>query len=172
VRVLDSVYVICLVAAVVAAPFLVISWFSLLFRRPEKRVFPIKSTVFFAVPVVMGIIAAAASASLARSETLQFLQAVSAKATVSIDGHDAQNSGEILNALRDLRTVAAHHSHPTRMLALTISDPPQHLRLFVARDSETPREYWVLAPSASNLPLRRNATKDIGHVVTSAFDAY
>ena len=172
VRALDFISVITILAAVLAAPFLVISWFSYVFRRKRTGPFPVKSTLFFAVPVIVGLVAGWTSDSVARFQTLEFLQSLSGQASVSVNGNDVQNSGEIINALRGIRSLLAHHSSPTHTFHVDISDGPRHLLLQVARDSSDPHEYWVFAPSPSKLALRANLKKDIGHVITPVFDQY
>jgi hypothetical protein len=171
-RALDFMSVVAILAAVIAAPFLIISWFSYVFRRKKAGPFPIKSTLFFAVPVIVGLIAGWTSDSIAQSQTLEFLQSLSPNASVSVNGQAAQNSSEIINALRGIRNLLAHHSHPTRTIYLDISDAPRHLRLLVARDSDDSHEHWVLTPSPSKLALRANLKKDIGHVITPVLDQY
>jgi hypothetical protein len=86
-RALDFISVVAIFTALVASPFLSIGWFTYAFRRRENRVFPIKSTLFFAVPVAVGLLAGWTSDSIAQDQTLEFLQSVSANASVSINGH-------------------------------------------------------------------------------------
>ena len=171
-RALDFISIVAILAAVVASPFLVISWFSYVFHRKRTGPFPFKSTLFFAVPVILGLVSSWTSDSIAQSQTLEFLRSVSPNARVSVNGQKVKNSGETLNALREVKNLLAHHSHPTRTIYVDISDEPRHLRLLVARDSDEPHEYWVFAPSPSKLALRANLKKDIGHVITPVFDQY
>jgi hypothetical protein len=171
-RALDFISVITILTALVAAPFLLVGWFTYAFRRRESRVFPIKSTLFFAVPVAVGLLAGWTSDSITQDQTLDFLRSASAKASVSIDAHEVQNSDEILNALRSIRKLFPHHSDPTRTMRVEISDGTRSVLLLVARDSADPHEYWVFAPSPSKLALRWNLEKDIGHVITPVFDQY
>src|SRR5260370_33536897 len=121
-RNLDFISVVAIHGAVLAAPFLVISWFSYVFRRKRTGPFPIKSTLFFAVPVVAGLLAGWKSESIAQLQTCEFLQSLSAQARVSVDGHEVQNNAETLNALRGIQNRMAHHSHPTRTITVDISD--------------------------------------------------
>jgi len=172
VRALDFISVVAILVAVIAAPFLLIGWSNYLSRRPDDRVFPIKSTLFFAVPVIIGLLGGWTSDSIAQFEVLQFLESVSNKSIISINGKEVQNGDEILNTLKGIQDLPAHHSSPTRMIYVDISDQPRHLLLWVARDSSDPHEYWVFAPSPSKLALRSALKKDIGHVITSVFDQY
>jgi hypothetical protein len=151
---------------------MLIRWSNSLARRKEERPFPIKSTLAFAIPVVVGLLAGWTSESIAHSEVLQFLQSVSDNCVVSINGRAVQNRDEIISTLKGVENLQAHHSSPTRMIYVDISDQPRHLLLWVARDSSDPHEYWVFAPSPSTLALRAALKKDIGHVMTSVFDQY
>ena len=171
-RALDFISVVAIAAAVLAAPFLLISWFSYVFRRKRTGPFPIKITLFFAVPVIVGLVAGWTSDSIAQSQTLEFLQSVSARGSVSVNGKEVQNSGDIINALRGIEDRQFHHSSPTHTIYVDILDGPRHLRLLVARDSSDPHEYWVFTPSPSKLALRANLKKDIGHIITPVFDEY
>jgi hypothetical protein len=158
--------------AVVAAPFLLLGWSNYLSRRPEDRVFPLKSTLFFALPVIIGLLAAGVSTLIAQCEVAEFLASVSDQYTISIDGHLTQNRHEVLDTLKQFTNLPAHHSSPTRELHVDISDSRRHLELWVARDSSDPYEYWVFAPSPSKLASRVTMKKDIGHIRTSVFDEY
>jgi hypothetical protein len=169
---LDFVYVIAILSAVVAAPFILIGWSNYLGRRSEERVFPLKSTLFFAVPVLVGLLAAGISTSIAQSEVAEFLSSVSDRHTISIEGRLSQNRQQVLDTLKQVTNLPAHHSSPTRELHVDISDPPRHLQLSVARDSSDPHEYWVFAPSPSKLASRAAMKKDIGHIRTAVFDEY
>jgi hypothetical protein len=172
VRLLDFVYVIVILLAVVAAPFLLVGWSNYLGRRPEDRVFPLKSTLFFAVPVLVGLLAAGISTLIAQCEVAEFLASVSDRYTISIDGHPTQNRQGVLDTLKQFANLPAHHSSPTRELRVDIFDPPRHLELWIAQDSSDPHEYWVFAPSPSKLASRAAMKKDIGHIRTSVFDEY
>jgi hypothetical protein len=153
VKPLDFVYVIAILSAVVAAPFMLIGWSNYFGRRPEDRVFPVKSTLFFAVPVLVGLLAAGISTLIAQCEVAEFLASVSDRYTISIDGRLTQNRQQVLDTLKQFTNLPAHHSSPTRELHVDISDPPRHLQLSVARDSSDPHEYWLFAPSPSKFGI-------------------
>ena len=168
---LDFVYVIALLTAVVAAPFFFIAWFSSGTASKRRRILPIVA-LLFPISIVVGWLVALTSTSMAQFHARQFLDSASDKCVVAINGKPAGNSSEILNALKTISDLPAHHSSPTRTLDVRLSDPPRHLWLSIARDSSDPHEYWVFAPSPSKLALRVALKKDIGHVITPAFDAY
>jgi len=46
-----------MLTAVIAAPFMLIAWSNYLGRRKEELVFPLKSALFFAVPILVGLMA-------------------------------------------------------------------------------------------------------------------
>jgi len=133
---------------------MLVGWSNYHGRRPEDRVFPLKSTLFFAVPVLIGLLVAGISTLITRCEVAEFLTSVADRYTISIDGRLAQNRQQVLDTLRQFTNLPAHHSCPTREFHVDISDPPRHLQLSVARDSSDPHEYWVFAPSPSKLASR------------------
>jgi hypothetical protein len=130
-----------------------------------------KSTLFFMMPVVLGFIVSWTSTSIAADEVRRVLDSLSANCVVSINSRPVESRNEILDALRTSRGLRAHHSHPTQTIDVEISDPPRHLSLEVARDSEN-KEYWVFVASPSELTSRASLKTDIGHIMTSVFDAY
>lgn len=168
---LDFVFVIAALWAVVAAAFMMVGWSNYLGRRPEDRVFPLKSMLFFAAPVLVGLLVAGISTFIAQCEVEQFLGSLSDGYTISIDGHPTQNRQQVLDTLRQFTNLPAHHSSPTRQLHVDIADPPRHLQLSLARDSSDPHEYWVFVPWSSKLASRA-APLDIGHIRTTIFDEY
>jgi len=166
VSVLDTLVVVSLLATVLAAPFSMVAWSNYSGSRPEQRVFPRKSFLFFTVPLLIGVLAGGISTAIAQHRVRTFLASVSAQATVEVDGRAAPDSSKILDALRQVRDLPPHHSSPTRMFDVTISDPPRELSLWVARDSREPKEFWVFYPSSSKLALK----SEVGRVRTTVFD--
>jgi hypothetical protein len=169
---LDFVSVIAILAAVIAAPFMLIAWLKNMGRPKEERVLPLKSTLFFVVPILVGMLAEGISTYIAQYRVAEFLDSLSPQYSILIDSKVVPNRSEILDALRHVGDLPAHHSHPTRIFNVTISDPPRQLLLWVARDSSDPHEYWVFFPSPSKLAFRAKLKTDIGHVRTTVFDGY
>ena len=162
VSVLDFVGVVALPIAAVGFLFMLVGWANN----------PIKSTLFFIAPLIIGLFTSLVSTSIAEFKTREFLDAASNDSRVTVDGRVVQNGQQVLDTFRALSDMPAHHSHPTRILNVDISDPPRHLLLWVARDSSNPQEYWVFAPSPSALAFRANLKKEIGRIKTSVFDGY
>jgi hypothetical protein len=156
-RLLDTVACIGFVAALIALPF---SFYY--FRRA-----PIRSAVFFAVPLLVFMGAASTSQSLAQERVLGTLElCLPGNSTVLVNGHEVSNSAEVLSTLRELRQLPAHHSSPNARFSVDIRGP-KSLSLVLARDSGDPREYWVFYPTY--MITRYN---EIGRIRTSTFDAY
>jgi len=168
---LDFVSVVSILAAVVAAPFMLVGWSNMLVR-PKERGIPVKSSLAFVGPVVIGLLCAGISTYVGQYRLAEFLDSASPHCTVSIDGRVAPNPAEVLDALRSIGDLPAHHSSPGSIFEVVISDPPRRFALWVARDSSDPREYWVFFPSPSKLAFRAALKTDIGHVKTSVFDGY
>jgi hypothetical protein len=170
--VLDTAYVALLLIAIAATPFFVVNWLIYVLKRKKRGPFPIKSTLFFIVPVVLGFVTSWAATSIAEGDVRQFLDSLSPNYVILIGGRPTENRDEILATLKASRSLMAHHSHPTHTIHIQISDPPRRLSLQVARDSEDPHEYWVSIASPSRLASRGDLKADIGHVQTSVFDGF
>jgi hypothetical protein len=171
VTLLDSVYVIAILVAIVAAPFFFIAWFNGSSRRKSWRVFSVIA-LLFPICVVLGWLVSLSSTSIAQFKAHEFLDSVSNQCVVRINGKPVQNREGILSALKAIRDLPAHHSSPTHTIDVELSDPPRHLSLCLERDSSNPHEYWVFTPSPSRLASRAALKTDIGHVITTAFDGY
>ena len=150
--VLDCFFVIALATAVITAPFLFMRWLT------PKFIFGI------AVLVSLGV--GASSTSIAQFQIQQLLQKQPTTTLVSVNGQPAKNSEEILNTLRGLSDLPAHHSSPTKRIRVDIHGT-RHITLELGRDSTNPREYWVFDPRHR---ITRN--NEIGRIITPLFDAY
>ena len=170
--VLDTILIALVVIAIIATPFFVVNWMLYVFKRKKLSGFPTKSTLFFIIPVVFGLIIGWATASIVAGDVHDFLNSLSPNSVVSINSKPIQNSDEILSTLKTFRGLLAHHSHPTHPIRIVISDPPRHLSLEVSRDSEDPNEYWVFVPSPLQLAKRVDLKTDIGRIRTSMFDGF
>ena len=145
---LDIVFVITLITA----PFLFMRWL-----RPK---------FIFGIAVLVGLAVAASSTSISQFQVQQLLKKQSSGATVSINGQPAKNAEEVINTLKGLRDVPAHHSSPTRRISVDARGT-HPITLELGRDSSNPREYWVFYPK--HLVTRDN---EIGRITTPLFDAY
>ena len=145
--VLDAVFVLAIAIAVIAFFFLGTRW--------------IIPKVIFGAAVIVGLLVAATSGSIAQFQVQQLLESASRGAAVSINGQQVKNGDEVLTALKGLSDLPAHHSHPVEVSG------GSHVLLWLGRDSDNPREYWVYYPK--HLITRNN---EIGRVITPLFDAY
>jgi hypothetical protein len=152
VHVLDVIFVLGIATAVISVLFFATRW-----TLPK---------VIFGVAVVAGLIVAATSRSIAQFQVQQRLESEPADTPIFVDGHQLQNSGEVLTELKRLGDLPAHHSHPTKIITVEVAGRP-HLTLWLGRDSDDPREYWVFDPS--HLITRNN---EIGRIITPVFDGY
>jgi hypothetical protein len=168
---LDVISVVSIVAAVVVAPLALLGWSNIL-AGVRSRGIAMKSTVVFVVLIIVGLLSGAISTSIGEYRLGAFLDSASPNCTVSIDGQVLPSPRAVLDALRRVGHLPAHHSSPGRILDVVIADPPRKLSLWIARDSSDPREYWVFFPSPSKLAYRARLKTDIGHVKTNVFDGY
>lgn len=172
IAVFDATFVALVLIAIIATPFFVVNWLLYVFKRKRRSGFPTKSTLFFIIPVVLGLIIDWATAFIEAGDVHEFLNSLSPNCVISINSKPIRNSDEILSTLKTFRSLLAHHSHPTHTIRIVISDRPRHLLLEVSRDSEDLHEYWVYVPSPSKLARHFDLKTDIGHIKTSVFDAY
>ena len=166
----DFISTACILLAAVTAPFALVGW---MITQPGGRDgFLARCAVAFVAFVITGLLSGGISVYIGQYHLGEFLDSASAACTVSVDGRIVPDSAGVLAALRAVDELPAHHSSPTRALAVVISCPPRQLTLWVARDSSDPREYWVFFPSPSKLGRRFALKTDVGHVKTAAFDGY
>jgi hypothetical protein len=152
VRALDVVFGVCIVTTLISVLFFATRW-----TLPK---------VVFGVGVIATLIVAGSSKSIAQFQVLQLLESEPADTPIFVDGRQVQNGGEILTELKRLGDLPAHHSQPVKTITVEVAGR-SHLTLWLRRDSNEPREYWVFDPS--HLITRNN---EIGRIVTPVFDAY
>ncbi|HKP36510.1 MAG TPA: hypothetical protein VJT71_06600 [Pyrinomonadaceae bacterium] len=149
---LDAVFVIAGITAVVTAPFLFTRWLTPKF--------------VFGIATIVALLVGASSTSIAQFQVQRLLQSAPSDSKVLVNGVPAQNAPEMLKTLKELRDLPAHHSSPGHQISVDIYGS-SHIRLLLARDSSNPREYWVLYPK--HFITRSN---EIGRIITPLFDAY
>jgi hypothetical protein len=152
VSVLDAIFVLSIIAALISLPFFGMDW-------------PIPKVVFGGA-VIVGLIVAASSKSISQFQIQQRLGSAPSGTAILINGHPVQNGQEVLGVLRSLDDLPAHHSHPGRRITIEVHGK-SHFTLWLGRDSDNPREYWVFDPR--HLITQNN---EIGRIVTPVFDAY
>jgi hypothetical protein len=164
--VLDALFVACGATAIIATPFMLVNWFRNLARPKAQRSFPLKSVLFFSIPVVSGLLIGFTGTFIGQLQVLHFLDDVPPDVRVLVNQQKVKNPAEVIAALRELRDLPAHHSEPTHPIRLDIYGQ-SHLALSLARDSGNPREYWVFCPR--HLITRNN---EVGRIITPVFDVY
>ena len=126
--------------------------------------------VIFGMLAAFGVIAfEQINEKRARENVLSALRGVSPNASVKVDGKPRQ-SAQILEALRTLHQVEAHHTSPLHPLRVEIREGGKSIDLVVAQDSERPSEYWVYRPGWNyhNDPLG----EFLGRIQTDVFRDY
>ncbi len=122
----------------------------------ERAKILIPAVFILFVVVVGGFIADSVSEDNARE---QLLAAVNRSITVRFEGRTLDRSTSILAVLRSLHHVAPHHTGPTNPLCLELVAADTTFAITIARDSDTPGEYWVYRPGHNwhNDPLGQEA---------------
>ena len=173
-RALDAIAYTAFGIAVIALPFFVYNWIAYVIRRaraepharPQIRK-PIRSILFFAIPVIVGLVVGETSKLIGHHQVLRALESFRDDYQLRVNGKPVQNPDKALAILKTLHWIFPHHSHPTRRIDVEVSDHSQDLLLWVCRDSDDPREYWVFYPK-----YLVTAHNEVGRIVTPPFDAY
>jgi hypothetical protein len=162
VRALDAIATFEFVAALVAFPIVIVMWF----RRPDRGV-PLCGAVVFAILIGTFMCTSSTSQSWGQVRVLDALDLCSAaNCSVLINGREVPDAGEVLNTLKELHDLPAHHSSPGKRFSIAVRGSAE-VSLVLARDSGDPREYWVFYPKYW---ITRN--NEIGRLKTAVFDAY
>ena len=162
------------ILAIVALGFLVVNFARYMKKRSAIRFstgnsearFPMNSAVVFIGAALLTLFIALSVTSLSRREVLEFITDAQAL-KVYVNSQPAPNSDEIVAALKILQPVAAHHSHPTKMIKLELHSDNGIVTIECGRDSAIPHEYWVFYPKYGI-----TSNNEIGRITTSALDSY
>ena len=161
---------------VTALPFLLISWLKYVTRAQSRsngdggRItvrFPIKSTIFFIVPMLIGITVARFMAAAAREDALKFVRELSGHYSVCVNERPVADADRIISVLKTITPYWAHHSHPTKRIRVGVYTDRGNLILELRRDSGNPQEYWVFQPEYGV-----TSNNEIGRITSSVFDEY
>lgn len=160
--------------AVIALPFLVYNWLVYMIRgaRAERNLGPrvrkpICSILFFAIPVLLGLVAGETSKRIGHDHVRRALESFRSDYQLRVNGKPVPNSNEILAILKTLHWTLPHHSSPTNRLDIEVSDQHRRVLLWVSRDSNHPQEYWVFYPK-----YLLTAHNEVGRIITPIFDGY
>ncbi len=172
---LDLLFYTVSIIPLIALPFLLVNWVRYMKARAENRSrfvpvpvkFPVKSTLFFAGPIIIVIAIAEIMASRSRVEALNFLRDLSGNYKVYVNSQPAHDPDKIVSALKATAPQLAQHSHPTKMIRVDIESEKGNLTLELGRDSGYAQEYWVFYPK-----YRVTSNNEIGRVTTTVFDEY
>lgn len=174
-NVVDALFYFAAATALVALPFSIVNWFRYMKRRAANKFdksffaagFPVKSVMFFAVPVLSAIVIAQGVASSSRDEASNFLRGLSGNYRVYVNHEPVPDADKIVSALKQMSSEWGHHSHPTKRILVEISSENGSMTFELARDSALPQEYWVFYPK-----YRITSNYDIGTITTPVFDQY
>jgi|SRR5271165_5064577 len=103
----------------------------------------------------------------ARTAILELLDAPDDQFAVSVNGQLTQNGRAVLDALRGVHSMSAHHSHPDHKIPVVIRRKQEVLELTLRRDSDFTQEYWIFWTREADNPNRL----EIGRINTSVFDS-
>ena len=88
----------------------------------------------------------------ALKELKQFLKQDSLRVKIDDEFLDSLSTIKILGAIRSVKDIKAHHSHPVNTIDIQIfvSNNTKPVHLSLSKDSQRPNEYWVFWPAYSN----------------------
>ena len=176
IKLLDAAVYCAAAAALIALPFWIFNQIKYLKRRAATKLnpdlvvgFPVKSVMFFAVPLLIAIGLSQSMTSLALDEGLDFVRGLSGEYKVYVNHEPVSDADaeKIVSALRQTSSVLGHHSHPTKRIRVDINSEKGNITLELGRDSQISEEYWVFYPKYS-----LTSTNEIGRITTPVFDQY
>ncbi|MCO4292014.1 hypothetical protein NF867_03950 [Solitalea sp. MAHUQ-68] len=95
------------------------------------------------VTFIIASIADSNRQDLALRDLKQFLKQDSLVVKINNESLDSLSTTKILNVIRSIKIIDAHHSHPIDTTYLQIITPRDTVYLTIGKDSERPNEYWV-----------------------------
>ena len=172
-KALDVIFLTSIISVIIALPlWIIFAWpiWASKSKEPPVRwreIIADISTVFFLCGVLIGMVAAATSEDIAKSEVINKLKSFPDDCRISINGDPIRNPKDLLSTLRSIDDLPAHHSSPTKKIQIDVSDNQSKIVLSLARDSNDPEEYWVFYPKHSI-----TKSNEIGRIKTALLDGY
>jgi hypothetical protein len=174
-KILNVLFYLVSIIPFITVPFLLVNWIRYMKARSENRSrfvpvpekFPVKSALFFAVPIAVAISIAEIMTSHSRIEALNFLRDLQGNYKVYVNSQPAHDPDAIVSVLKTASPRPGHHSNPTKVIRVDIQSEKGNLTLELGRDSGYAQEYWVFYPK-----YRVTSNNEIGRVTTPVFDEY
>jgi hypothetical protein len=171
---LNYAFYVCGAIAVAALPFMLVNTVRATYKAPLRptelqrwEYMPLKSMTLFGGSIILCMLISTVVSAIAQRDALTFLASLTGPHSLTVDGRAMVEEGTIVSDLKAVHYTIGHHSHPTKMLRISIQSEGKALELNLGRDSGRPQEYWVYVASD-----RFRAGNDIGRIVTSALDGY
>jgi ABC-type multidrug transport system fused ATPase/permease subunit len=121
----------------------------------------------FFLPIIMIFILSFAIEKIVWREVKTWLENVSDNAIVSINNEVNQKPQTVIDELKKLVAIPAHHSHATKRIRIAIKDNEEGLVIDLGRDSQLPQEYWIFY-----LGYKYTRVNEIGRITTNLFDNF
>lgn len=116
------------------------------------------------VVIVIGIARTTAVQAELRETLRHDLLALKQPCTVRVNGALVPEPQRLIQALRSVGFVPAHHSEPLSPIDVTMDDGTTVVRCIVARDSQRSDEYWVLMPPNTSTPIDLDPAREAGRI--------
>jgi hypothetical protein len=129
---------------------------------------PLKSIACFVISFVSIFVIGGIKSSSLRNTVKAFLNDVSAEVKVKVNREWFNNPKEIVEVLKKVQPLPAHHSHSTTPIHIEVINDTRSLSIELGRDSQRPQEYWVFYPALFSFTTKI----EIGGIVTDLFDGY
>jgi len=170
--IIHYLFLIPIVALILGAVVLTKSLFGKWWKSDRKAPTVWKNVGYaaiaaFILPLIISFILSFTVEIIVRHEVKTWLENVSDDAIVSINNEVIQKPLTVIEELRKLAAMPAHHSYATKRIRVAITDNDQGLVIDLGRDSQLPQEYWVFY-----LGYRHTKVNEIGRITTSLFENF
>ena len=136
-------------------------------RTNSFKNFPIKTFTCAIGSLALVLVLSDLARTGARNGLKRYLGNVSGDVAVKVNGEFVANPNEIVDKLRKVAPLPAHHSRTTKKICLEILSNDNVLTVRLERDADIPEEYWVFYPR-----YRWRLYDEIGRITTNLFDDY
>ena len=169
-KIIQYLFLIPIIALILGAVLLTKSLLGKWWKSGRKAPAVWKKTGYatiaaFFLPIIIIFILSFTVKKIVRHEVKTWLENVSDDATVSINNEVIRKPQTVIDELRKLAAIPAHHSYATKRIRIAIRDNDQGLVIDLGRDSQLPQEYWVFY-----LGYRHTYVNEVGRITTSLFE--
>lgn len=170
--IIHYLFLIPIIALILGAVILIRSLFGKWWKSDRKMSSGWKKAgyaamIAFILPIIITSVLSFTVKKIVRHEVKVWLENVSNNAIVSVNNEEVQKPRTIIDGLKKLTVLPAHHSRVTKRIRIAIRDGDQGLVIDLGRDSDRHEEYWVFY-----LGYRHTCVNEIGRITTTLFENF